>query len=117
MGETFAEVILRNNSKQIKKKLLVDTGATYSWIDAKVLKTLGVEPAVERTFETIEGKFIKRKICFIDIECLGEKAPTAVVFAIGKDSEVLGLHALEGLALEVDPVNRRLKKSRAIKAL
>jgi hypothetical protein len=29
---------------------------------------------------------------------------------------VLGLHALEGLAVEVDPGRRRLKRSRVLKA-
>lgn len=48
---------------------------------------------------------------------MGQKAPTIVVFAEKKDSEVLGLHALEGMALEVDRVNRKLRKSKAIKAL
>jgi len=114
MGDTYAEVKLIGNGKQISQRLLVDTGATYSWIRANTLKKLGVKLTRVKKFETIEGKFIHKKIGFVEVECMGEKAPTVVVFATKNDSEVLGLHALEGLALEVDPINRKLKKSRAI---
>lgn len=117
MGETFAEVILRANGKEIKRKLLVDTGSTFSWIDSQVLKELGVKPVDTDELETIEGKIVKRKISFVEMECLGRKGPSGVIFARAKDSEVLGLHALEGMRLEVDPFRGKLKKSRAIRAL
>jgi len=51
------------------------------------------------------------------IECLGRRTTTVVVFAEEKDNEVLGLHALEGLGLEVDPITKQLKESEAILAL
>lgn len=51
------------------------------------------------------------------VECLGRRATTVVVFALERDSEVLGLHALEGLGLEVDPVTRQLREAEAILAL
>lgn len=117
MGETFAEVKLIANNRVVKKKLLVDTGSTYSWIKSSILKRLGVKPIREGKFEAIEGKFISREIGEIKIECMDNVAHTIVVFATNKDSEVLGLHALEGLALEVDPVSGKLKKVKAIKAL
>lgn len=117
MGQTFAEVILKANGKEIKRKLLVDTGSTFSRISAKTLKKLGVKPVDSEELETIEGRVVKRKIGFVDMECLGKRGPSGVIFARGKDSEVLGLHALEGMRLEVDPYRNRLKKSRAIKSL
>lgn len=117
MGETYAEVILRNNGQEIKKRLLVDTGSTFSWVHSKILKQLGTRPIDEEGLETIEGKIVKRKVGFVQMECLGRSAPSGVIFARDKDSEVLGLHALEGLRLEVDPYRNRLKRSKAIKAL
>lgn len=116
MGETFAEVVLRANGKQAKKRLLVDTGATFSWISAETLKALAVEPVDEEVYETIEGRIVRRKIGFIEMECLGRRAPAGVLFARKTDSEVLGLHALEGLRLEVDPHRNRIKPSKTIKA-
>ncbi len=40
-----------------------------------------------------------------------------MVFAEERDNEVLGLHALEGLGLEVDPETRELRESESILAL
>jgi predicted aspartyl protease len=40
-----------------------------------------------------------------------------VVFGIDKDAGVLGVHALEGLGLEVDPITKELKKVDAILAV
>ncbi|MEW5693881.1 MAG: retroviral-like aspartic protease family protein [Candidatus Hydrogenedentota bacterium] len=117
MGETYAEIKLIANKKEIKKRLLVDTGATFSWINSKTLKQLGIQPTDEEELETIEGTIIKRKIAEIEIECFGRKGHTGVIFAKRKDSEVLGVHALETLRLEIDPFRNRIKKSRAIKAL
>ena len=37
---------------------------------------------------------------------MGEKATTVVVFADEGDGKVLGVHALEGLGFEVDPVTK-----------
>jgi predicted aspartyl protease len=48
------------------------------------------------------------------VECLGRRATTIVIFAKDKDSEVLGLHALQGLGLEVDSVGSRLREVEAI---
>jgi len=45
------------------------------------------------------------------------KATTIIVFAEETDNEVLGLHALEGLRLEVDPVTKQLKEVEAVLAL
>ena len=63
-------------------------------------------------------KIVKRKIGQIEeIECLGRKTATWVIFAKRNDCEVLGLHALEGLRLEIDPYRTQLRKRKAIKAL
>lgn len=47
----------------------------------------------------------------------GRRAASIVVFAEERDNEVLGLHALEGLGLEVDPVTRKLRETEAIPTL
>jgi len=51
------------------------------------------------------------------IECLGERATSIVVFAEKDDVEVMGVVALESLALEVDPITKQLKKSESLLAL
>jgi predicted aspartyl protease len=70
-----------------------------------------------RGFKCIDNRIIERDVGEAVIECLGRRATSIVVFAEEKDNEVLGLHALEGLGLEVDPVTRKLRESEAILAL
>jgi predicted aspartyl protease len=117
VGDVYVTIKVASNGRTLEKRLLVDTGATFSWIKQDSLKKLGVAPTDTEQFETIEGKVARRKVGFAEIEVLGRRAPTMIVFALPSDSEVLGLHALEGLRLEVDPVNRRLKRCKAVKAM
>lgn len=117
MGETYAEIKLKTNNREIEHKLLVDTGSTYSWIRAGILRKLKIKPVRTEKLATIEGRIIRRKFGFVEMECLGRTGPSGVIFAQKGDSEVLGLVALETLALEVDPRNRKLKKASAMKAL
>lgn len=116
MGETYVEVKLRANEKEAVKKLLVDTGSIFSWIRTETLQKLEVKPTDKLRFETIEGRRVVREIGMLELECLGRRAPTVIVFAKGRDSEVLGFHALEGLALEVDPVRGEVRKVKVLKA-
>jgi len=46
-----------------------------------------------------------------------EHATTMVVFAEESDANVLGVHALDGLRLEVDPTTKQLKKVEALLAI
>ncbi len=120
MGHTFAKVKLCNPHEPenyLDLELLVDTGSTYTWIKRERLEKIGIKPMRKRRFRTIEGKLIEREIGEAVIECLGERATCIVVFAGNDDIEVLGITALENLALEVDPVTRELRKSEAILAL
>lgn len=117
---TIAKIKLYNPydlSKCLDLELLVDTGSMYTWIKRGRLERLGIRPTGRRRFRTIENRIIEREIGEAVIECLGRRATTIVVFAEERDNEVLGLHALEGLGLEVDPVTKQLREVEAILAL
>jgi len=119
LGHTLAKITLRNPdiSKTEQIELLVDTGSTYTWVSSALLKKLGVEEKTTRRFKTMDGRILNRKIDEIIIEYLDEKATRMVVFAEEGDAEVLGVDALEGLGLEVDPITKQLKKAEALLAL
>lgn len=120
MGHTYARVRLYSFYqflKSIELKLIVDTASTYTWVRRDKLKELGVKPLAKRRFRTIRGKLIEREIGEAVMEFGDERATTIVVFAEREDMEVLGVHALEGLGLEVDPTTGELRKSEAILAL
>lgn len=113
MGHKKVKVkIYGENGKSEKVELLVDTGSTYSWINKKTLKKLKIEPFEKgHKFKIIEGNIIKRGVGEAIIELMERKVTTIVVFAEEKDSEVLGVYALEGLRLEFDPLSLELRKS------
>ena len=116
MGSTYADITLISNGNRETKNLLVDTGATFTWIHGATLKRLGIKPAGTRTFGTIEGRHVKRPIGEVQIEYGGQRVHTIVVFAGPKEGEVLGVYALEGLSVEVDPGQKRLKQTKVLKA-
>lgn len=117
MGEVHAKIVLKGPAGAKSMRLLVDTGSTYSWVRAETLRTLGVRPLARDSFETIENRDVTRRIGEAVVECEGDARTTVVVFARPGDGEVLGLHALEGLGLEVDPHGRRLRKRARLLAM
>jgi len=58
-----------------------------------------------------------RNVGHVFVEYGGEVTPKTVVFADEKDVSVVGLHLLESLGLEVDPITRQVRKSEALLAL
>lgn len=119
MGHTIVKVTLyrpdMSGSEQIE--LLVDTGSTYTWVSNELLGKLNVEARATRKFRTIDGRRLERKVGEVPIEYMDEKATRIVVFAEKGDAEVLGVDALEGLGLEVDPTTRQLRKAEALLAI
>ena len=120
VGHTYAKINLysiHHPPKSIELKLIVDTGSTYTWVRRDKLTELEIKPFTKRNFRTIKGELIKREVGEAIVEYMNEKATTIIVFAEEEDMEVLGVHALEGLGLEVDPTTGELRKSEAILAL
>jgi clan AA aspartic protease len=119
MGHTTANVRLyavdRSTSKEVD--LLVDTGSTYTWVPRSVLEAITIKPVTTRNFRTIDGRMLKREVGEVLMELVNERATTMVVFAEKDDANVLGVHALEGLGLEVDPVSKQLRKAEALLAI
>jgi len=120
LGETLIKLRLRRDPSAewfADVSLLVDTGATYSWVGSDLLRKIHVQPSGSKRFRTIKGDILERDIGFVFVEYEGEIAPTVVVFAENDDASVFGLHGLESLGLEVDPVTRQVRKSEALLAL
>jgi len=107
----------QDRARCLDLELIVDAGSMYTWIMRERLDLIGVRPSGTRRFRTIEGRTVERGIGEAVIECLGERATRVVVFAERDDVEVMGVEALEGLGLEVDPVTRQLRRSESMLAL
>jgi predicted aspartyl protease len=120
LGETYIEIKIRASPAEEASqelKLLVGTGATYSWISGDLLTKLGVRSTRKARFKTIKGDVVIRDVGHVFAEYEGEAAPTTVVFAEEGDANVFGLHGLESLGLEVDPATMRVRRSEALLAL
>lgn len=87
---------------------LVDTGATYMWIPRDVLEGLGVVPDEERPFVLADGREVRYPVAWVQIRIGARVQPTIAVFGEPGSEPILGVFALEGFGLAVDPANRRL---------
>ena len=93
-------------------KLLVDTGSDYTWIPAKFLRRIGVQPEKkDLPFVMANGQSITRSVGFAIVRLDKYFTIDEVVFAEQGDLALLGARTLEGLNLTVDPKRKRLVAS------
>lgn len=107
---------LRGPKGKHELELIVDTGSVYTWAPGAVLERLGVAKTDRVGFATIEGRRVRRHVGEALVEYDGVSRHCVVVFGQPGDASVLGVTALENLALEVDPVTRKLHKAKALAA-
>jgi clan AA aspartic protease len=88
--------------------LLVDTGATLSWIPRAILKKLGVTAFSRLPFTLADGSRLERDVTAVLLTIDGRKAPVQVAFGEDGETAVLGATSLEGLGFMVDPVGEKL---------
>jgi predicted aspartyl protease len=88
--------------------LLVDTGATLSWIPRGVLEGLGVATFSRLPFTLADGRTLERDITSVLLTIDGRKAPVPVAFGEPGEEAVLGATALEALGFMADPVAKKL---------
>ena len=99
---------LASPSQTQEVSLLVDTGATLSWIPSEILRRLGVAAFSRMPFSLADGRRLERDVAAVLLVIDGRKA--AVTVAAGEPGEeaVLGATALESLGFLVDPVGQKL---------
>ena len=90
-------------------KLLVDTGAEFTWVNGTTLSKLGVSrEKKDYTFVTATGQQITRAVGFAIIRVGDTFTVDEVVFGEPGDLELLGARSLEGLNLRVDSRAKKL---------
>ena len=95
-------------------EMLVDSGATFTWVPAPILRRLGVVPQEYRQFEIAGGEVISRGVAQTWIRYGAQGHITFVVFGDDDSAALLGAYALEGFLLGVDPYRERLVPIRAL---
>ena len=88
--------------------LLVDTGATLSWIPRNLLESLGITAFSRLPFTLADGRRLEREVTAVLLTIDGRKAPVEVAFGQPGEEAVLGATALEGLGFMIDPVAKKL---------
>ena len=94
--------------KKEEISLLVDTGATLSWIPRNVLERLGVAPFSRLPFTLADGRTLERDTSAVLLMIDGRKAAVPVAFGEPDEEAVLGATALEVLGFLVDATDGKL---------
>ncbi len=108
---TFLKVKVINPEHPRKKKefeFLVDSGAVYSVVPQRILKTLGIKPTSVQEFILANGEIIKRSIGNAYFEYQGKVRAAPVVFG-DEGVFLLGATTLEAFGMILDPIRRELK--------
>jgi predicted aspartyl protease len=87
---------------------LVDTGSIYTWIPGRIIRGLGISATDQYEFIMANGEKIKRDRVEALIRLDGRVMHTICVIGEDGDQALLGAYTLEGFALAVDPLRRRL---------
>ena len=113
MGTFYAECAVTNHLDRARtveiKNILVDTGSECTWVDAEVLRGIGLTTEKKAVaFLTADGRTLEREIGFAIVRVGDRFTIDEVVFARPGDLQILGARTLEGLNLAVDPARKRL---------
>ena len=111
MGTFYQTVVLASPeipTRGIELKLLVDTGATWTWIPEPVLRGIGLAPAFTRNVKLADGRIVQKSAAVALITIGDETLPTLCLFGDDGSDPLLGAVTLEEFGLGVDPVGRTL---------
>jgi len=103
-----------NPGRRIDVELVVNTGATYSVLPARLLQDLGVKVLRTIRLRLADNRVVEKPLGEIGIEIQGVwVSATPVVFG-DENIYLLGAVTLEQLGLAPDPVEKRLKPVEAL---
>jgi len=97
-------------------RFLVDSGAIYSLAPAPVLRRLGIRPLRRDEFELADGSKMRRSVGLALFQIGNRLGGSEVSFGSPRDEPLLGAATLEALGFELDPVRRRLRRTRLLMA-
>lgn len=89
-------------------EVLVDTGATFTWLPGELLERLGHVPTLTKSFQLGDGRVIEAETGDVPVRIGEETHTTVCAFARNGEKSTLGAVTLEQFLLAPDPVNKRL---------
>src|SRR5256885_1728650 len=104
---------LAGRGKEFSAEFLVDTGAVDSRAPAKALHKSGIKPEGKSVYELADGSPRELEYGFARVSLMGQETVTPIILGPEGSEPILGVLALEGLGISVDPKTRSLKRERA----
>jgi predicted aspartyl protease len=113
MGTFYTSCRVENHNDRKRTvevpKLLVDTGAEFTWISGETLKNIGVKrEKKDYTFLMANGQEITRAVGFAILHVGNALTIDEVIFGEPGDLQILGTRSLEGMNLRVDSRAKKL---------
>jgi predicted aspartyl protease len=113
MGTLYTSCRVANSVDRKKSaevpKLLVDTGAEFTWINGEILKNIGVKrEKKDYTFVMANGQEITRAVGFAILHVGDALTIDEVIFGQPGDLQILGARSLEGMNRRVDSRAKKL---------
>ena len=98
----------RKGRKAIEIDFLIDSGAVYSLVPKKQLKSIGIAPYKSLEFTLADGSRLTREAADAYFEFRGDGGAAPVIFGEAGDQPLLGATTLESLGLILNPFQRDL---------
>ena len=94
-----------DGQRSLEIEAMVDTGASYTIVPAKLLHDLGVSPIDKIGLVLADGRAVEYDLGRAMATINGRTEATLVVFGENGARALLGAYTLEGLRLAVDPTH------------
>lgn len=115
MGVTKIKLVIKNTARPSRKAegdFLVDSGAHYTVVPAKLVRKIGLKKAHEQEFVLADGRIVKRAIGSALIQFQNRELAVPVVLGEENDGALLGVTTLESFGLMLDPFKREIYPSK-----
>ena len=97
-----------DGKKSLDIEAMVDTGASYTIVPARLLRELGVSPIDKISLVLADGRTVEYEMGEARATISSRSIPTLVIFGADDARALLGAYTLEGLRLAVDPSQARI---------
>jgi clan AA aspartic protease len=112
MGYTFVNVYLEGTKKGEERKVLVDTGATFTVLLKNLAEKRGVPKLRKEWAKLANGMKVEAEAGVVHVKINEREAPTTVLI-MDCEEPLLGAEALETLGLKVNPETEELEPTRS----
>lgn len=117
MGITYIEGSVTGlTGKQATAKFLIDSGAKYTVLPARIWKAIELAPKRRLTFILADGTQIERDVSEAHIALPQGESHAPVVLGEEEDHALLGVVTFEELGLVFNPFERSLQPARMMMA-